>query len=368
MNAPARAPDSVLVVVTRRIGDVLLATPLIRSLKRAWPATAVDAIVFSGTEGVLAANPDLRRVIAVPARPGKLWHLRFLLGLWHRYDIALSLLTVDRPSLYAFVAGRRSIGLQFAKGKGEVRRRLLDQWMPFDNLNIHTVPMHLALADAIGIPRTGDVVVSWTAEEEKQAGALLGTDGARPLAVLHLFPKFNYKKWHREGWLALARWLDARGFRLALTGSNDPEELAYVADIARSLPQGTINAAGRLTLGASACLVSRTRLYVGPDTGMTHVAAALGIPTAAIFGPTNPVKWAPWPRGHSPHANPWRRCGSQRVGNVALIQGASEACVPCNLEGCDRHIGSYSDCLQNLPAATVIEAVAALLEVEAQSA
>src|SRR5688572_17771513 len=132
MSDPARAPDSVLVVVTRRIGDVLLATPLIRSLKQAWPQTAVDAIVFSGTEGVLAGNPDLRRVITVPARPGRLWHLRFLLKLLRRYDIALSLLTVDRPSLYAFVAGRRSIGLQFPTGKGEARRRLLDQWVPFD--------------------------------------------------------------------------------------------------------------------------------------------------------------------------------------------------------------------------------------------
>jgi heptosyltransferase III len=362
MNDPARAPDSVLVVVTRRIGDVLLATPLIRSLKQAWPQTAVDAIVFSGTEGVLAGNPDLRRVITVPARPGRLWHLRFLLKLLRRYDIAFSLLTVDRPSLYAFVAGRRSVGLQFATGKGEVRRRLLDQWVPFDNLNTHTVPMHLALADAVGVPRHGDVVVAWNPEEEKQVDALLGTDRTQPLAVLHLYPKFNYKKWHREGWLALARWLAERDFRLALTGSADPGEMAYVADIARDLPPGTINAAGRLTLGGSACLVARARLYVGPDTGMTHVAAALGVPTAAIFGPTNPVKWAPWPRGHSPHANPWRRCGSQRVGNVALVQGSAEACVPCNLEGCDRHIASYSDCLQKLPTATVIGSVAALLD------
>ena len=362
MNDPARAPKSVLVVVTRRIGDVLLATPLIRSLKLAWPDTAVDAIVFSGTEGVLAANPDLRRVIAVPARPGRLWHLKFLLGLLRRYDIAFSLLTVDRPSLYAFVAGRRSIGLQFAEGKGEARRRLLDQWVPFDNLNVHTVPMHLALADAVGIPRHGDVVVTWSAEDKRRVDALLGANRAQPLAVLHLFPKFNYKKWHREGWLELARWLAGRGFRLVLTGSNDPEELAYVEDIARGMPQGTVNAAGRLTLGASACLVSRSRIYVGPDTGMTHIAAAVGVPTAAIFGPTNPVKWAPWPRGHTPHANPWRRCGSQRVGNVALIQGSTEACVPCNLEGCDRHIGSYSDCLQKLPTRSVIEAVAALLD------
>jgi heptosyltransferase-3 len=89
---------------------------------------------------------------------------------------------------------------------------------------------------------------------------------------------------------------------------------------------------------------------------MTHVAAALGVPTVALYGPTNCVKWGPWPRGHDAGANPWRRLGTQRCGNVMLLQGAG-ACVPCHLEGCDRHIDSYSDCLQQLPAAKVIAAI-----------
>ncbi len=352
----ADPPCSVLVVVTRRIGDVLFATPLIRSLKAAWPGTAVDALVFRGTEGVLAANPDVRRVLAVPARPGRLWHFRFLLALRRRYDIALSLLIGSRPTIYASVAGRRSIGLQLAEARGAWRRRLIDDWVPFDNLNTHTVLMHLALADALGVPRRTDVVATWSAEDEKQVDALLGAHGSRLLAVLHAFPKYHYKMWRYEGWIEVARWLAARGLRLALTGSGDADELAYVDSLARAMPAGTINAAGKLTFGASACLVSRARIYVGPDTAMTHVAAALGMPTVALYGPTNCVKWGPWPRGHAPDANPWRRCGSQRSGNVTLLQGGG-ACVPCHLEGCDRHVGSYSDCLQQLPAARVIAAI-----------
>ena len=106
------APGSVLVVATQRIGDVLLATPLIRSVKRAWPHAAVDALVFEGTEGAIAANPDLRRVLAIPLRPGRLAHLRFIWRLLRRYDIALSVLAGMRPTLYAFVAGRWRAGLQ----------------------------------------------------------------------------------------------------------------------------------------------------------------------------------------------------------------------------------------------------------------
>ena len=359
-GAMAAPPRSVLVVVTRRIGDVLLATPLIRSLKAAWPQAAVDALVFGGTEGILAANADLRRVLAVPGRPGRLWHLGFLLRLRRRYDLALSLLNGSRPTIYASLAGRRSIGLQLDEPEGVWRRRLLDGWVPFDNLNTHTVLMHLALADALGVPRRAEVVAAWSESEAKQVDAVLGAQDARPLAVLHPFPKYRYKMWRTECWIEVARWLAARGYRLALTGSGDADERAYVDGLARELPAGTVNAAGRLTLGASACLASRARIYVGLDTAMTHIAAALGAPTVALYGPTNPVKWGPWPRGHAPDRNPWRRCGSQHVGNVILLQGTG-ACVPCHLEGCRRHIESASDCLQQLPAARVLAAIEQLI-------
>src|SRR5713101_1309555 len=65
MNLPASA----LVVATQRIGDVLLATPLIRTLKRAWPHARIDALVFESTKNILAANPDLHEVITIPERP-----------------------------------------------------------------------------------------------------------------------------------------------------------------------------------------------------------------------------------------------------------------------------------------------------------
>ena len=350
------APESALVVATQRIGDVLLATPLIRSIKRAWPHAAVDALVFEGTEDAIAANPDIRRVLAIPLRPGRLAHLRFMWRLLRRYDVALSVLTGMRPTTYAFLAGRWRAGFHLPARKGPWKRHLLNEWVLFDNWNTHTVLMNLALADVIGAPRIGEVVASWSAQDEQLALQVLGGDKGKPLAVLHTFPKYNYKMWHRDGWKEVARWLSEHGFRLALTGSGDAEELAYVDDLARAMPAGTINAAGKLTLGASACLVSRARIYIGPDTAMTHIAAALGTPTVALYGPTNPVKWGPWPRGHAPDANPWRRCGSQHVGNVVLVQGPG-ICVPCHLSGCERHIKSFSDCLLALPAASVIAAI-----------
>ncbi len=351
-------PKTVLVVVTRRIGDVLLATPLIRSLKRAWPQARIDALVFKGTEGVLSANPDVHRVLTVPQRARLGEHARLYARLFRRYDVALSLLTGDRPTLYAAAFGRWKAGLQTPGAKESWKRRLLDRWVPFDNLDTHTVRMHLALAETLAVPQHAEVVVSWGERDAARVTEALGSDA--PFAVLHPFPKFNYKRWHAAGWRELGAWIAARGLRIVLTGGPDAAEREYVAAVARELP-APLDLAGELSLPMLGALLSRASLYVGPDTAATHMAAAVGVPTVALFGPSNPVKWGPWPRGHPPERNPWKRVGSARVGNVFLVQG-EKSCVPCLLEGCGRHVESYSDCLQELPAARVIDAARALLE------
>lgn len=346
------APGTILVVVTRRIGDVLLATPLIRSLKQSWPSSRIEVLVFAGTQGVLAANPDVDAVHVIAERPGVLQHLAFIIKLVRRFDLALSLVPGDRPTLYAWLAGRRSIGLLIDRPGQRWKQRLLSGWSAFDPDHTHTLRGHLQLAGMLGITATAGVVVSWTPEDAAAVDALLGHE-CTPLAVLHPYPKFRYKMWHEQGWTDVAIWLTNHGFRVALTGGPDGDERAYVDAIAQRLPQSVINAAGKLTLGGTAALLSRARFFVGPDTAVTHMAAASGIPTIALFGPTDPVKWGPWPRGHAPTSNPWRRSGDQRLGNVQLIQGRA-ACVPCGHEGCDRHIDSASDCLQQLSAQTVI--------------
>jgi heptosyltransferase III len=352
-------PQSVLIIVTRRIGDVLLATPLMRSVKRAWPHAALDVLVFEGTQAALAANPDVRRVLTVPERPGALEHLAFVGRLFRRYDIALSTLHGDRPTIYAWLAGRWRVGLLNATGKERWKRLLLDHWIPFDNRNTHTVLMNLALTAPLGIEPRREVAVTWRREEAAAVDERLGP-APTPIAVLHPYPKFNYKMWHHEGWCEVAEWLAARGYRVALTGGSAPAEVAYVAALARGMPSRTDNFAGRLSLGETAYLLSRAAAFVGPDTATTHMAAALGVPTVALYGPTDPVKWGPWPRDHHGAANPWARLGTQAAGKVRLVQG-NAACAPCQKEGCDRHIGSYSDCLQQLPTATVIGALEGLL-------
>src|SRR5690242_2020094 len=98
-------PDlrSVLVVCMRRIGDVLLATPVVRSIKTAHPDAAVDMLVFEGTQDVIAANPDIGRIWTIADRASTGAHLTMIRSLWRRYDVALSVIGGDRPIMYACV-------------------------------------------------------------------------------------------------------------------------------------------------------------------------------------------------------------------------------------------------------------------------
>jgi len=239
----------------------------------------------------------------------------------------------DRPTLYAWLAGRWRAGLVADGRQHRWKTRLLQRAVQFDPLNTHTVLMHLALALALGIAPRYEVIVAWSDRDRRELERQLPFELNVPYAVLHTHPKFNYKMWRRKAWTEVAQWLSAQGLRVVLSGSGEAAELAYVAALAREMP-GAINLAGKLTLCHAACLLAHARVYAGPDTVVTHMAAALGIPTIALFGPSDPVKWGPWPAGYSGNANPWRRYGTQRVNNVTLIPG-SGTCVPCLNEGCD---------------------------------
>lgn len=356
-----REIGSVLVVCTRRIGDVLLATPVARSLKASYPDVPVDMLVFEGTQDVISANPDLRRIRTIAERPPIGAHLKLLCSIWRRYDLVISVLAGDRPTFHAWVAGRYRVGTLLADRKSWWKRRLLHEWVPFDNLNTHTIAMNLRLLERLNIAPLATPVVSWRHEDEVSVRRLFpAVDGTREYAVLHLSPKFAYKTWTAAGWEALGRWLADRGLSVVVTGGDAPDERAFCEEVKGRLPEGSVNLVGRIGLPALGYLLSRAALYVGTDTAVSHMAAAVGAPTIVLFGPSNPVKWGPWPKDFPLATSPWRKHGSQRQGNVFLLQGEGE-CVPCLGEGCGRHINSLSDCLQQLPAGRVIEAARIML-------
>ena len=105
------AHPRILVISLRRIGDLLLTTPLIRSLRRAWPDSEIDVLVFDNTRGIVAGNPDINHVITMPQRPTLAESARLFVKLWRRYDVAISTQSGDRPIAFAFAAGRMRVGV-----------------------------------------------------------------------------------------------------------------------------------------------------------------------------------------------------------------------------------------------------------------
>jgi heptosyltransferase-3 len=152
----------ILVVALRRLGDVLFATALIASLRRAFPDGVIDVLVFEGTAGILAGNPDIDRVVTMPPRPGSsltaMWQgLRFTVRLAKRYDLAVSTQSGDRPTLFALVAGRRHAGPVDGGARGAWRRMAL--WRSVaPQPGAHRLEDMLRLADALGIARVGHLV------------------------------------------------------------------------------------------------------------------------------------------------------------------------------------------------------------------
>ena len=100
-----------------------------------------------------------------------------------------------------------------------------------------------------------------------------------------------------------------------------------------------------LSFGQLVTLLRDAALYIGPDTSISHLAAASGVPMLAIFGPTNPQRWAPWPRlAEAQPVQFHRRRPAQTLGQVTLVQ-SELPCVPCGKAGCDDHRMSRADCL-----------------------
>jgi heptosyltransferase-3 len=313
----------------RRLGDVLLTTPLIHSVKRAFPAASIDALVFAGTEGILSGNPDIAGVTTIPERPSLGESLTLLRGLGRRYDLALTTQTGDRPTALAVFAGRQSAGPIEANGlSAAIKGCALTRSYTTDRAR-HRIVDLLHLAELLEIPASAEVVCP-------RGDIRRDLIPAHAYAVVHAVPKYRYKRWTNEGWRQLAAELRARGLATMVIGAKADRD--YLDEVWRQCDVARLD--GALTWPELSALIGAARVYVGPDTAVTHLAAATGALTVALYGPTDPRIWGPWPLGGL--ERPWAAAGTiQNRGNVWLVQNPLP-CLPCQKEGCERHLDSHS--------------------------
>lgn len=360
MRPLADAPRSALIIALRYLGDVLLATPIASTVKQLYRGCQVDMLVFNGSEPMLEGNPDLRSVIATREGASVRERLAQMRALWRRYDLAVVTAPGDPPVLFGFAAARQRVGfIPVDSSTRRWKRAVLTRSCCFDP-RLPRIAHNDQLAKLLGVPQAAPIVAPTAGIEPSAWHARLGFDALHErFAVVHPAPRWRYKQWTDAGWRALVRHLRRRIGRVLISGGPAEAERTYL-DRLDLAGDGVLRLDGKLRIAEATDLLRLATVYVGPDTAMTHVAAACATPTLALYGPTDPVIWGPTPAGVRVAAYE-HVAASQRRGNVLLLQNPDLACVPCQLEGCARHRESHSDCLDRLTPERVLVAVEQLL-------
>lgn len=354
----------VIVIVTRQIGDVLLTTPLINAARQCWPEAQIDVLGFAGTLGMLRGNPAVSEFIEVPAGSGWRQAKALLPRIWRRYDLALVAEASDRAHLYGWAAARlRSSLVPQRRSIAWWKKRLSQHTVTIDDESTPTVLEKLALLSPWGaLP----AAVNVTPPQDQALPADLLTQLRDKPVVVHVPSMWRYKQWPVKYFADVIQALLARGEQVVLTGAASEVDQAQVAAVRHlGSPPALIDVSGRLNLNQVTTLLRRAALYVGPDTSITHLAAAAGTPVITVFGPTNPVRWGPWPQGAAAEA-PWQRKQPRQLAGKVIMLQAEQDCVACGRAGCEDHRDSRSECLEALPPQRVIDECLRVLDARAE--
>jgi heptosyltransferase-3 len=335
-----------LVVKLRHHGDVLLASPVLSVLKA--HGIEVDALVYDDTAPMLQGHPALSRLHVV----GRAWRKQGLSRLSkevslyrnlkdRNYDLLVHLSEHPRGAWLARTLGARYSVAPAMRDRGAFWRRSFTHLFPIAARR-HQLEVNLDALRRIGIqPLAEQKKMTFVPgpEAERRIDELV--DGA-PFVHMHPASRWRFKCWPADKNADLIDRLAAEGIRVILTSAPDPAENEFIEEILRKTKAKPLNLAGKLStsikdLGA---LTARARLFVGVDSMPMHVAAAMGTPTVALFGPSGEADWGPWGAAH-------------RI----VVSGHS--CRPCGLDGCGG--GKVSECLTTLPVEAVFTAARELL-------
>lgn len=354
-------PQQALVISLGGAGDGLMATPLLRALRSAWPAAAVDVLVMQGqpARDVFAGNPVVRECLhhdfMGATMLASLTYCRTLRR--RRYDVSFTVMPQNRLEYNVItwlIGARRRVGFDFSLRCGALASLLLTDRVPEDT-QAHLIENNLRLLReglGIGIAAAPPLELHLTPaqlEFAKHVFAQQGLDGRR---VIGLHPgtgttkNLAMRRWAPESWAELARLLAADpNVRLLLFGGPDEAPLREtIRRLARLMPEQLMDAPARSILDAAAIL-KRVDCLVCCDTLLTHLGAAVGTPEVVIMGPT-------------PHTSVYPFGVPHRIVRLGL------PCSPCygySRQGIRCTNPQRFACLTGITPAKVHEAVTALL-------
>ena len=349
-----------LIIKLRHHGDVLLASPVIATLKSRAPSIEIDALIYADTAPMLALHPGLDELHTIDRNwkeSGSLPRLKAELGLYRRlatrrYDLLIHLSESWRGAWLARSLGARWAVAPERRNAGRWWRTSFSHLVPSPRAGgRHTVESNFDALRRIGIqPAEGERQLLLVPGESarQMIRTLLSEHGLQAQRFVHLHPasRWKFKCWTPQGWADIIARLEAGGWPVVLTSSPDAGELAIISAVRQRLARPVVDLSGRLGLKEMAALAGEARLFIGVDSAPTHIAAAMRTPAVALFGPSGADLWGPW--------------GTPRLGRHRVVASIRHSCRPCGLDGCGG--GKVSDCLETLDAESVWRAVSAELQ------
>ena len=334
----------ILILKPSSLGDVVQALPVLRLLKRHWPAAEIFWWIDSALAPLLEDDPDLAGVIRFERRrwakprhwPEMVQSIRALRA--RHFDLVIDLQGLARSGAFAWLAnGRRLIGLDEAR---EGARGFYDVAVPRGGFHVHAVDWYLAVLPGLGVPVHRNF--TWLPARPAVAAAINDRWGAYRSRWILLQPgaRWENKRWPLAHFHSLVRLLaaDLPDRRFAILGGRD--EHALGAALTAAAPDRCLNLCGATTLPEMIEWLRRGELLITNDTGPMHAAAALGQPLVALFGPTEPRRTGPY-------------------GMLDHVLRLPLPCSPCLKSTCHYH--RPEECLRGLPPETVRERVLASL-------
>ena len=360
-----QASHRILILRAGAFGDILMGTPLLAALRRAYPQAYLTWIAERSETEAIDASPYIDEIICWDSAYWKRMVRRLQYPLWllrvlqtrkmlrrGRYDVFISF----QPEEWALLA--RGIGAPLRVGifdtfrrfyraqKTSKNTRFYTHAYAYPKLPDHRIDQYLLTLQALGLPPdpAPPLSMGYTKADKEVVLRFLagnGFNGEQPLVLLTPLTTWPTKCWPLERYAALGNALaEQHGCRVVVIGS--AKERDAVEALADQMEPRPLTAAGTLSFRQMAALVDQSALVISGDTGPMHVASALGVPQVALFGPTSPKWYGP----RSPHA-------------VSLLHPVP--CGPCDQKVCPNDGEAHMLCMKLLTLPEVLDTALSLL-------
>jgi ADP-heptose:LPS heptosyltransferase len=294
-------PQRIGVFRALMLGEMLCAVPALRALKRGWPQAELTLIGLPWARELAQRLWMIDRFIEFPGFPGLPESIADIAALPEflqhmqadQFDLLLQMHGNGRITnpLMAACGARHTAGF-VEPGSYTPEPDLFAPW-PSQG---HEAERLLTLIDSLGLPRCGDELEFPLNDTDRIELASLwpGAYGAQPYACVHAGAQLPSRRWPAERFAEVADTLAARGFTVVLTG--DSSEATLAGQVADAMRHPAVNLAGKTTLWTLGALIEHARLLVCNDTGVSHIAAALGTESVVVSAGADVSRWAPLDR------------------------------------------------------------------------